>query len=494
MIRVAALASAGVIAVASFQALAGPVEDAHAKGLAWLVKTQRGDGSFAGLKGLEVQSTAGAVEAMLAGGMAKSAHYARALSWLGNAPGSSLDSLAWQSMTLALAGRDASKIAVVIRDERNAIVAQAGVLTNGLASWGAYPGYGSSVPDTALGYGALRVTGTAYSNDTLELTLTVLCNILPAQLASAPWGGAWPYALPQTGQPTHAASGSLAATALMLYELKKQRQANRYLSGSACGKSSPASIDTAMTSAKTWLINQANPDGGLAERNPQSGALETSSPAATALAVRALALFSAEGDGASVGAVNNARNWLAAQQNPDGSWRGDPFVTARVLAALPAAVGAQLTDSDQDGLTDVVEQRLGTQTLIADAQSQINNAANSVAGVTATSFSANGAVNTAFSHTLLSSGGNGPYSYALSNGILPPGLALAANGVISGLPSTPGSFAFDYTVTDTAGAKTLVIGRIDIAAASLDGDVPLPGWALLALGGALLAVIRRRAV
>lgn len=252
-----------------------------------------------------------------------------------------------------------------------------------------------------------------------------------------------------------------------------------------------------MASAKAWLIAQANPDGGLAERNPQTAALEASNPAATALVVRALALFAVEGDGASVTAVANARNWLTgtSQQNPDGSWRGDPFVTARVLAALPAATGAQITDSDQDGLTDVVEQRLGTQTLTADAQNRINHGANSVPGITATAFSAAGMVNEPFSHILLASGGNGPYTYTLNNGALPPGLTLAANGTINGTPTTPGSFAFDYQATDTGGAKTLVIGRIGIMNQTVqgDGDVPLPGWALLALGGALLAAIRRQA-
>jgi hypothetical protein len=496
MIRLAALASACLFAMVHIQSVAGPVEDAQARGLAWLVQTQRGDGSFAGLKGLEVQSTAAAVEAMLAGGMSKSPQYARALSWLANTPGGSLDSRAWQAGVLAAAGRDAKSIAGVIRDERNTLAAQSGAVTGGLATWGAYPGYGASVPDTAMGYGALRNAGVAYTNDTTELTVTALCNILPAQLATTPWTGAWPHALPQSGQPAHASTGSLAASAIMLHELKKQRQANRFLSGTACGKTSPGAIDTAMTSAKTWLIAQANVDGGFAERNAQTGALETSSPVTTAMAVRALALFAAEGDSASGTAIANARNWLAGpgQQNTDGSWRGDPFVTARVLAALPVAAGAQLTDSDQDGLTDVVEQRLGTQTLVADAQSQIKPGANAVPGITATAFSATGLVNQAFSYNLLTSGGNGPYTYKLDNGTLPPGLTLAATGTINGVPTTPGSFAFDYQATDAGGARTLVIGRVDVmAATAADGDVPLPGWALLALGGALLATIRRRA-
>lgn len=470
------------------------VDDARAKGVKWLIETQKGDGSFAGLQGLEVQSTSAAVDAMLAAGMTRSPQYARALAWLANAPGGSLDSRAWQASALASAGRDATTIAGTIRDERNTVAAQAGSTGSGRATWGAYPGYGASTTDTALGYGALRSAGMSYTGDTNELKFTVLCNILPAQLAVSPWFGAWPQALPQSSQPAHASSGSLSATAFMLYELKKQMQAGRISTGgtSCNSNTAPASIDTAMTSAKTWLIAQANADSGFAERNPQTGNLEASSPVATALAIRALVLFSAEGDSASTTAITNARTWLAAQQNADGSWKGDPFVTARVLAALPVAVGTQLTDSDQDGITDVVEQQLGTQIMVADAQNQLDPNANAVPGINATSFSASGVLGEPFSHTLSGSGGNGPFTFVRVNGALPPGLTMAANGQITGTPSTTGSYAFDYEVTDTTNAKTLVIGRIDVADASpSDGDVPLPPWAVVALGAGLLGAMRR---
>lgn len=469
------------------------VDDARAKGVKWLVQTQTGEGAFVGLQGLEVQSTAAAVEAMLAAGVTRSPQYARALAWLANAAGGSLDARAWQASALAAAGRDATVIAGVIRDERNTSMAQAGIITAGMITWGAYPGYGAGTLDTALGYGALRSAGVSYTNDTYDLTVTTLCSILPAQLASAPWSGAWPQALPQNGQPSHTSAGSLAATAIMLFELKKQRQAGRYLSGNVCGRTSPGTVDTAMTSAKTWLIAQANADGGFAERNPQTSALGASSPVASALAVRALALFAAEGDAAANTSITNARNWLVTQQNADGSWRGDPFVTARVVAALPVASGTQLTDSDLDGLTDVVEQQLGTQVLVADAQGQLDPNASAVPGLTATSFNATGYLNQAFSYTLSASGSSGPFVFTRVNGALPPGLTLAANGQISGAPSTLGSYAFDYQITDAANAKTLVIGRIDVAAAPANGEVPLPAWALVALGAGLLGAMRRHA-
>ncbi len=488
--------SATLLAIAIAMPAHGAVDDARAKGLKWLVQTQKGDGSFNGLQGLAVQATAASVEAMLAGGMGSSPQHGRALSWLSNASGGSIDSRAWQVTAMAAAGRDASSIAGSIRDERNTSTAKAGAISTGnTALWGPFPGYAASAIDTALAFGALRNAGIAYANDTTELTVTALCHILPAQLAASPWNGAWPYALPQNGQPSHALSGSLAATALMLYEIKRQRQGGRFISGSVCSKTSPSAIDAALVSAKIWLVAQVNADGGFAERNPSTGVLEASSPMSTALAVRTLALFAAEGDSASTTAVVNARNWLAGQQNPDGSWRGDPFVTARVLAALPVAAGAQLADADNDGLPDVVEQQLGTQTTVADAQGVLATHANAQPGLTATSFSASGSLGEPFTYTLSAGGGTGPFTYTRTAGALPPGLILAANGQIAGTPSNTGSYAFDYEIADATGATTLVIGRIDIVdiyASSGDSDAPIPAWALLALGGALFAAIRRK--
>jgi hypothetical protein len=472
------------------------VDEARANALKWLVQTQKGDGSFSGLQGLETQATAASVEAMLAGGMSKSPQYGRALSWLANAPGSSVDSRAWQAMALVAAGRDATTIAGTLRDERNTSIAKAGVVSTGVALWGPFSGYSASLPDTALAYGAIRSAGVSYSGDTTELTVTVLCQTLNAQLTTAPWTGSWPYALPENGQPSHALNGSLSATALTLFELKKQRQANRYLLNvSACSKSSPSAIDTGITNAKTWLLAQANGDGAFAERSPQSGTLETPSPVATALAVRALALFAAEGDATASAAVAKAQTWLANQQNTDGSWRGDPFVTARVLAALPTASGPQITDADNDGLPDVVEQKLGTQTAVADAQSSLNTNGNAQAGVTASSFSIVATLGQPFNYSLTPNSGTAPFSFSKTDGVLPPGLTVAANGTVSGTPTSAGSYAFDYEITDAAGLSTLLIGRIDVAelvASGGNADVPIPAWALVALGGALLTAIRRK--
>lgn len=46
------------------------------------------------------------------------------------------------------------------------------------------------------------------------------------------------------------------------------------------------------------------------------------------------------------------------------------------------------------------------------------------------------------------SGGIPPYSFSVGSGVLPPGLSLSAEGVLSGTPTTPGSYDFIVTVED----------------------------------------------
>jgi large repetitive protein len=54
----------------------------------------------------------------------------------------------------------------------------------------------------------------------------------------------------------------------------------------------------------------------------------------------------------------------------------------------------------------------------------------------------------AYTQTLTASGGNGAYTFSLSTGTLPAGIALSSSGVISGTPTTAGSYAFTVLATD----------------------------------------------
>jgi len=60
----------------------------------------------------------------------------------------------------------------------------------------------------------------------------------------------------------------------------------------------------------------------------------------------------------------------------------------------------------------------------------------------------------AYSQTLSASGGTAPYSFAVSAGTLPVGVQLSPGGVLSGTPTSSGSFNFTATATDSGGSPT----------------------------------------
>ena len=73
--------------------------------------------------------------------------------------------------------------------------------------------------------------------------------------------------------------------------------------------------------------------------------------------------------------------------------------------------------------------------------------------ITTTSL-ANGTVGSAYSQSVIASGGTPPYAWSLvqGQGTLPPGLSLSAAGVITGTPTTAGTYNFTVKVTDNASA------------------------------------------
>jgi hypothetical protein len=62
-----------------------------------------------------------------------------------------------------------------------------------------------------------------------------------------------------------------------------------------------------------------------------------------------------------------------------------------------------------------------------------------------------GVVGTPYNVTIVANGGSGPYSFSVSSGSLPTGITLSPNGVLSGTPSTTGSFAIRVLAADNQG-------------------------------------------
>jgi uncharacterized protein YhjY with autotransporter beta-barrel domain len=74
---------------------------------------------------------------------------------------------------------------------------------------------------------------------------------------------------------------------------------------------------------------------------------------------------------------------------------------------------------------------------------------------------------------LSASGGTGPYSFEVTAGALPPGLALATDGTLSGTPTQAGTFPYTVTATDAEGSTgsqpyTLTVAAVVPDAPSID--------------------------
>ena len=74
-------------------------------------------------------------------------------------------------------------------------------------------------------------------------------------------------------------------------------------------------------------------------------------------------------------------------------------------------------------------------------------------GINTTSPLPAGAEGAMYSQGLTASGGAMPYVWSLSGGALPPGVILAADGSIAGIPTSAGNFEFSAKVADSQGTS-----------------------------------------
>jgi hypothetical protein len=80
-----------------------------------------------------------------------------------------------------------------------------------------------------------------------------------------------------------------------------------------------------------------------------------------------------------------------------------------------------------------------------------------------------------YAQPLAAAGGTAPYAFSLVSGSLPPGLALAADGVVSGTPTSGGHFTFAAQAVDANGFSGTQTITLDVAFPPLDlGPITLP--------------------
>ena len=95
----------------------------------------------------------------------------------------------------------------------------------------------------------------------------------------------------------------------------------------------------------------------------------------------------------------------------------------------------------------------------------------------------NGTVAVAYSQTFAASSGVAPYTFAVTAGALPGGLTLSPGGVLSGTPTTGGTFNFTVTATDSSGLPGPFSGSRAYALVVTAATVVLPATPLA--GGSL---------
>lgn len=439
---------------------AAQVNQSRIAGLAWLMSHQERDGSWKLSEAPSLQSTSAVLDAFANAGVKQGFPYSAALAFLTNAEPASVDALARQIVTLQGAGKNVVPLLARLNDWQN-----------GNAAWGAYKGYGSSLPDTPLALSAL-LRANAVNMSTISSTLCY--GLLNAQRAN----GSFPYAA--AGVAGANAQGALIPTAYAAVALHVVRTT---LGFSSLSCPTNFVLSTTVSNAANWMLSkQSATDGGFGDFG-QSSVLET---AIAYLALKQLA------PATYATALGEAQGYLVARQAVDGSWASDPLATALALQTLPTLAAGSLADANGNGLPDGVESFLGRNP-VAPGRSIADGNGKSVAGLTVSQLVASGTQFQPFSANLAAAGGAAPYAWRLVSGFLPDGLVLAAGtGLLSGTPSTAGVFNFVYEVSDAASSKSVFAAQIGIGASS-ETDVPtLPEWGLILLTLLLAALIVRQ--
>jgi hypothetical protein len=95
-----------------------------------------------------------------------------------------------------------------------------------------------------------------------------------------------------------------------------------------------------------------------------------------------------------------------------------------------------------------------------------------------------GTVGTAYNATLAATGGTSPYTWIIvsGGGSLPPGLVLSTSGVISGTPTTAGTFTFTAQVKDTSGNTAQKVLSISITSGTTSSTLAITSNATLPAG------------
>jgi hypothetical protein len=446
------------------------MSSARTNGLAWLFKTQNGDGGWSNKAGLQVQSTSAVLDAFRNSGIKSGSAFYAGVANLSNAQPSSTDGRARQIDALYSAGQDVRVL--IAQLQKQSTQYSFGASASTYKAWGTVPGYSASVADTALAVTALIDSSVGYVD-----YKNTLCGIFLAANRS----NGWSYAMPAVGAPSSTPNVSVIPTAYTLLALQKIAGLG-YTTYTCPGASTQNNISSLITPAINYLVSRQNTDGGWGEflpasLLPASGTGTASATLETALALRAIQTVQAP-DAPTLSAIDKAQAFLISSQKSNGSWAEDPFQTA---LALQTFAPTTLVNTANDGIPDVVKTALGIPNTSVPTRGVRTGNGSGVQGATIPTGVPGAIVGVPYSYAFI----GGSYSYSLVSGQLPDGLDLSAGGLVTGTPTVAGPFSFTLGQTDSNGAVSYLTAQIQV---DLDAaDTPtLPQWAAILMGGLLL--------
>lgn len=162
-------------------------------------------------------------------------------------------------------------------------------------------------------------------------------------------------------------------------------------------------------------------------------------------------LFAAGGTGPYSWAVTDGDLPDGLALSEDGRLTGTPTETGFFTFTV--------TITDADGETH--EQEL---TIVVNDQPTVSSPARPEAGDEAV----------AYSKQLESTEGTGPYTWTVVDGELPPGLTLSETGLLSGTPTSEGTYTFTAQVTDATGSTSTQEQTVEIASSLTITTTTLP--------------------
>lgn len=343
----------------SVGAMATPASDARGKALAWMIQKQQGDGSWVDRAGQQSTATALVLDGLAGSGINYGYVSGAAASWLTNQQFSSVEAQARQIVALAHMGANTAPSVSPLLAART--IGLSG--PSGAPLWGPYSGWSWTATDTALAYEALLAAANANA-----------ANMQSALMSLQRSDGGW-------------APGNLAGEHSAVIPTAQALRALAQFSLSYPSQASTA--NSSVTNAVTWLLARTKSDGGYADDADAAGATSASKPGQVfetalvwgAINLAARANYAAAKTTAATSALGSAQTFLLNKQGSDGSWGGDAFQTASVLAAWGTTgdASATLADTDHDGVPDLAEAYLGTSSTVADARGLPKGNGNSVA-------------------------------------------------------------------------------------------------------------------